>query len=376
MSGVLEGIRIIELAGIGPAPFCAMMLADHGAEVIRIERPGARAMREDILRRSRRAMAIDLKSSEGIAVVRDLCRRADGLIEGFRPGVMERLGLGPQVLLEDNPRLAYGRMTGWGQDGPLALDAGHDINFIALAGALHAVGPSGAKPAPPLNLVGDFGGGGMMLAFGLVSAILRALRTGRGQVIDCAILDGTAVLMSMIWSLHARGKWSAARGANLLDGGAHFYDTYETADGGYICIGSIEPQFYARLRMLVGLAGDPEFDPQMDGARWPVLKDRLRALFLTKTRDEWCALLMGQDVCFAPVLSMTEAPRHPHNAQRGVFVEVDGVMQPAPAPRFSATPAPAPSTRAPTSTDAMELLQSCGYDSQRIEDLRRRGIVG
>ena len=337
MAGPLSGLRIIELAGIGPGPFAAMMLADHGAEVIRIDRPGARIEARDPLLRSRRLIGVDLQSPEGKARVRELVKSADGLIEGFRPGVTERLGLGPEVLLADNPRLVYGRMTGWGQFGPYAHAAGHDINYIALAGALHAYGRAGEKPTPPINMVGDFGGGGMMLAFGMVSALLHAKTTGQGQVIDAAMTDGAATLMSMIWGFKANGMWSDDRGTNMLDTGAHFYDTYETSDGKFLSIGSIEPQFYAELRRVAGLAADKDFDAQMDRAAWGPLKAKLTALFLTKTRDEWCALMEMTDICFAPVLSMAEAPAHPHNAARGTFIEVGGVMQPAPAPRYSVT---------------------------------------
>jgi len=269
LSGPLTGIRIIELAGIGPAPFAGMMLADHGAEVIRVERPGARPSRHDILARNRRVIGIDLKRPEGVAVVRDLARTADGLIEGFRPGVMERLCLGPELLLADNPKLVFGRMTGWGQTGPLARTAGHDIDYIAVAGALHAYGRAGEKPTPPINMVGDFGGGGMFLAFGMVSALLHAARIGVGQVVDCAMVDGAAVLMSMIWGFRAAGVWRDERGVNMLDTGAHFYDTYETADGKYMALGAIEPQFYAELRRLAGLDTDPVLDAQMDAGAWP-----------------------------------------------------------------------------------------------------------
>jgi alpha-methylacyl-CoA racemase len=375
MSGPLQGLRIVEIAGIGPGPFCGMMLADHGAEVIRVERVGARVDPRDPLTRSRRSIAVDMKKPEGVGVVRDLCRDADGLIEGFRPGVMERLGLGPDVLLGDNPRLVYGRMTGWGQTGPYAHAAGHDINYIALAGALHAYGRAGQKPTPPINMVGDFGGGGMLLAFGMVSAMLSAQKTGRGQVIDCAMTDGSALLMSMIWGFRAQGMWRDERGVNLLDTGAHFYDTYQCADGAYVSIGSIEPQFYAELRRLAGLEGDPDFDRQMDPAAWGPLKDKLTALFLTRSRDEWCALMEHSDVCFAPVLSMAEAPGHPHNAQRGTFGEVGGVMQPMPAPRYSMTPAAAPRPTAKAGSDAAALLADLGYDEARIAGLRDAGAL-
>jgi alpha-methylacyl-CoA racemase len=342
MPGPLSGIRIIELAGIGPAPFAGMMLADHGAEVIRIERPGARLDAKDPLLRSRRMMALDLKSDAGCAAVLDLARSAHGLIEGFRPGVLERLGLGPSELHAANPALVVGRMTGWGQYGPYAQAAGHDINYVALAGALHGFGRAGEKPTPPINMVGDFGGGGMMLAFGMVSALLHAQKTGEGQTIDCAMTDGSATLMSMIWGFRAHGIWSDDRGTNLLDTGAHMYDTYETSDGKWISIGSLEPQFYAELRARAGLAGDPDFEAQMDRSQWPALKARLTALFLMKTRDEWCALMEMTDVCFAPVLSMAEAPLHPHNTARRTFIEVDGITQPAPSPRYSRTQADAP----------------------------------
>jgi alpha-methylacyl-CoA racemase len=345
MAGVLEGVTVIELAGIGPAPFCGMMLADHGARVIRIERPGTQARVgdsgiRDILNRNRTRIELDLKDPAAIAQVRELAKSADALIEGNRPGVLERLGIGPDVLLCDNPKLVIGRMTGWGQDGPMAPLAGHDINYIALSGALHSYGRKGEKPTFPVNAVGDFGGGGMMLAFGVVAAILNARSTGKGQVVDCAMVDGAAIISAMIYSFLGNGMWRDERGVNLLDSGAHFYDTYETSDGKWVSIGSIEPQFYALLLDKAGLAGDPDFAQQMNPAGWPGLKDRLTALFLTKTRDEWCDLMADTDICFAPVLSLTEAPQHPHNVARGTFVMDDGMVQPAPAPRFSATPAP------------------------------------
>ncbi len=362
--GPLTGLRIVELAGIGPGPFAGMMLADHGAEVIRVDRPNARIDARDPLLRSRTLIGVDLKSPDGIAVVRDLCRSADGLIEGFRPGVTERLGLGPDVLLADNPKLVYGRMTGWGQTGPYAAAAGHDINYIALAGALHAFGRAGEKPTPPINMVGDFGGGGMMLAFGMVAALLHAARTGVGQVIDAAMTDGAAVLMSMIWGFRANGLWSDDRGTNLLDTAAHFYDTYETADGGWIAIGSIEPQFYAELRRLTGLDADPDFDAQMDRAAWGPLKAKLTALFRTRTRAEWCAVMEMTDVCFAPVLSMAEAPAHPHNAARGTFVEAGGVTQPAPAPRYSVSATAAPAMT--TAWSGADVLARLGYAPERV----------
>lgn len=343
MAGALDGLTIIEIAGLGPAPFAGMMLADHGARVIRVERPaGGGGLEKDVLARSREFVRIDLKSAEGVAALRDLARGADGLIEGFRPGVMERLGVGPEVLIADNPRLVYGRMTGWGQDGPYAPLAGHDINYIALAGNLHGYGRAGDKPTPPINAVGDFGGGGMMMAFGMLAGILSARRTGRGQVIDCAMVDGAALLAAMTWSFHAQGSWRDERGVNLLDGGAACYDSYETADGHFVSIGSLEPQFFALLKEKTGLADDADFAANMDPRLWPAQREKLTALFRGRTRAQWCALMEGTDICFAPVLSMADAPGHPHNAARGTFIEADGVLQPAPAPRFSLTPAAPP----------------------------------
>lgn len=378
-AGPLRGVRIVEIAGLGAAPFCGMMLADHGAEVIRVDRPGAPTPAQDptgaILERNRRSIAIDLKHPQGAAVVRDLCRTADGLIEGFRPGVMERLGLGPDVLLGDNPRLVFGRMTGWGQTGPYAGAAGHDINYIAVAGALHAFGRAGDKPTPPINLVGDFGGGGLLLAFGMVSAILSARTTGQGQVIDCAMTEGAALLMTMVWGMIGQGAWRDERGVNLLDGGAHFYDSYECADGRYVSVGAIEPAFHAELRRLAGLADDPDFDRQMDPAAWPPLKEKMAAVFKSKTRDEWCALMAGSDTCVAPVMSLTEAPTHPQNATRGTFAEVGGVVQPMPAPRFSGTPTAAPTPPARAGADGKAILSELGYDAAKIANLAESGIV-
>lgn len=373
MAGPLQGIRIIELAGIGPGPFAGMMLADHGAEVIRVDRPGARIDARDPLLRGRRVIGVDLKSAQGKALVLDLVKSADALFEGFRPGVTERLGLGPAECHAVNPKLVYGRMTGWGQFGPYANAAGHDINYIALAGALHAYGRAGEKPTPPINMVGDFGGGGMMLAFGMVSALLHAKTTGQGQVIDCAMTDGAAALMAMIWGFRANGIWKDERGVNLLDTGAHMYDTYECADGKWISIGSLEPQFYALLLEKTGLKDDADFAAQMNSAQWPALKERLTALFKTRTRDDWCADMEMTDVCFAPVLSMSEAPHHPHNAARGTFVEADGVMQPAPAPRYSATVSDAPRMTKTADTDA--ILAELGYDSGKVDALKAAGTV-
>ena len=337
MAGALDGIRVIELAGIGPAPFAAMMLADHGAAVIRVERedqPPVLRPEHDIFARSRASVvSLDLKSERGIARVRELTRDSDGLIEGFRPGVMERLGLGPDQLLADNERLVYGRMTGWGQDGPLASAAGHDIDYIALAGALHTFGRAGGPPVPPGNAVGDFGGGGMMLAFGMLAGILSARTTGKGQVIDCAMVDGAALLASLPWALRAMGKWKDERGANLLDGGTPYYDVYQCADGEWVAVGAIEPAFFAVLKAKMGLESE-----QQD----PGLRSEIERRFRDRPRDEWCCLLEGSDACFAPILSLTEAADHPHNRARGTFITAGGVMQPGPAPRFSGTPAVPP----------------------------------
>lgn len=381
MSGPLSGLRIVEFAGIGPGPFCGMMLADHGAEVIRIDRAsGGRGgsqpvTTKDVLARGRKSIALNLKTAEGVALARKLCASADGIIEGFRPGVMERLGLGPEELLEDNPKLVYGRMTGWGQTGPYAPYAGHDINYIALAGALAHFGRAGGKPTPPINMVGDFGGGGMMLAFGMTSALLNVARGGEGQVIDAAMTDGTAVLMSMMHGMKNMGVWSEDLGVNLLDTGAHFYDTYETSDGKFVSIGSIEPQFYAELRRLAGLADDAQFDAQHDRSQWGELKGKLTALFKTKTRDEWDAIMEHTDVCYAPVLSMSEAAAHPHNAARSTFVDVGGDTQPAPAPRYSATVTAKPEPAPMPGDDTDAILQSLGLSDGERAALREAGTV-
>ena len=381
MGGPLSGLRIVEFAGIGPGPFCGMMLADHGAEVIRVDRAsGGRGgsqpvSTKDVLARGRKSIALDLKARQGIALARKLCASADGLIEGFRPGVMERLGLGPEVLLSDNPKLVYGRMTGWGQSGPYAPFAGHDINYIALAGALAHFGRAGEKPTPPINMVGDFGGGGMMLAFGMVSALLSVARGGEGQVIDAAMTDGTAVLMAMIHGMANQGLWREDLGANLLDTGAHFYDTYETADGKFVSIGSIEPQFYAELRARVGLADDPAFDAQMNPAAWPDLKEKLAAIFARKTRAEWDEALEHSDVCYAPVLTMSEAREHPHNIARETFVDVAGSPQPAPAPRYSGTATATPDAAPMPGDDTDAILADLGIDAGEVAALREAGAV-
>lgn len=336
MAGPLAGLKVLEFAGIGPGPFCAMVLGDLGADVIRIARPGTRPDARDVTTRNRRTIAVDLRGEGAAEQVLALVATADCLIEGFRPGVMEKLGLGPKECLDANPRLVYGRMTGWGQHGPLAHAAGHDINYIAVTGALHAIGRANDTPPPPLNLVGDFGGGGMLLAVGLLAALHEVKRSGRGQVVDAAMTDGAALLSAFTYGMKAMGQWTNQRGENLLDGGAHFYDTYACADGKYIALGAIEPQFYAELRQRCGI-DDPLFDGQMDAARWPLLKLRLADVFRTRTRGEWCDILEGTDACFAPVLDWDEAPLHAHNAARGTYVTLDGVLQPAPAPRFSST---------------------------------------
>ncbi|MEQ1510128.1 MAG: CaiB/BaiF CoA-transferase family protein [Sphingopyxis sp.] len=375
MAGPLAGIRIIEFAGIGPGPFCGMMLADHGAEVIRIDRPGAMLLRQDPLARSRRSICLDMKQPQAVAIARDLCRSADGIIEGYRPGVMERLGLGPDILLADNPALVYGRMTGWGQYGPYAGSAGHDINYIALSGVLHTIGRAGERPVPPVNYIGDFGGGGMMLAFGMVSAILGVKNAAKGQVIDCAMTDGSAVIASMIWGARALGVWADEREVNRLDGGAPYYDTYECSDGKYVAIGSIEPQFYAMLRAATGLDCDADFDAQTDQSRWPALKEKMALLFKSKSRGEWCAIMEMTDICFAPVLTMDEAPQHPHNVARQTFIDVGGTIMPAPAPRYSATIADHPQPAPQLGADGAALLAELGYDEPQIAAARHDGAM-
>jgi alpha-methylacyl-CoA racemase len=373
--GPLKGIRIIEIAGIGPGPFCAMMLADMGADVIRVDRKGNAGMGKfDVLNRGRRSIAVDLKTPDGRELVLQLVEKADGLQEGFRPGVMEKLGLGPDDCLKRNPKLVYGRMTGWGQEGPISQAAGHDINYISLSGALHAIGNAGRKPVPPLNLVGDFGGGGMLLAFGMVCGILEAQKSGKGQVIDAAMVDGSAILMAMMYGMKAAGIWVEQRGANMLDTGAHFYDTYETSDGKYISVGSIEPQFYALLLKL-GQIDDPDFQNQHDRPNWLKLKEKITAVFKTKTRDQWCDIMLGSDVCFAPVLSMEEAIKHPHNVFRKSFVDIEGIPQPKPAPRFSRTqpeiqgPPPAPGQHNESA------LLDWGISKEQIASLKNSGTM-
>lgn len=336
-SGPLAGLRVVEFKGIGPGPFAGMLLSDMGADVVRVQRPGDADDPRDITARGRRTVTLDLKTPAGAADALALMTAAEVVIEGFRPGVMERLGLGPAEALAGNPALVYGRMTGWGQEGPLARAAGHDITYIAVTGALAAIGPAGGNPVPPLNLVGDYGGGALFLVVGVLAAVLEARRSGRGQVVDAAMCDGTAALLSMFLTLAAQGQWREERGRNLLDGGAPFYTTYECADGRHIAVGPLEPQFFAELCVRTGISG-PEADGRDDPASWPALAERLRALFLSRSRDEWCALLEGTDACVAPVLTMGEAPSHPHLAARGTFTRVGGMVQPAPAPRFSRTP--------------------------------------
>ena len=375
--GPLAGVRVVEVAGIGPAPFCAMLLADLGAEVLRVERPAAEAApglaAAPLLARGRRSVALDLKHPDGAEAVRRLAGGAHALLEGFRPGVAERLGIGPAECLARNPALVYGRMTGWGQQGPLAHAAGHDIAYIALAGALHPIGRAGGPPVPPLNLVGDFGGGGMLLALGVVAALLEARGSGRGQVVDAAIVDGAALLTTMVHELAAAGLWSQERGVNLLDSGAPFYDVYETADGAYMAVGALEPRFYAEL--LRGLGLDERTLPaQHDRARWPELREQLAARFRSRTRAQWCQVFDGGDACVAPVLTPAEAPTHPHNRERGTFVPVGGVLQPAPAPRFSRTPCDPPTPPPPPGGDAA--LAAWGFSAEEVAGLRAAGALG
>ena len=381
MPGPLSGIKIIEIAGIGPGPFAAMLLSDMGAEVLRVDR--SQAVRGgdptkppvDVLNRGRRSIGVDLKNPDGVQTVLKLVESADALIEGFRPGVTERLGIGPDDCLARNPKLVYGRMTGWGQEGPMAMAAGHDINYIALAGALEPIGRAGQPPLPPLNLVGDFGGGGMFLAFGVVCAILEAQRSGEGQVVDAAMVDGAATLMSMFHGFTAMGMWTDQRGTNLLDTGAHFYEVYETSDAKFVSIGSIEPQFYAELLRLTGLTDDPDFAGQHNRGNWPKLKERLSEVFRSKTRDEWTSIMEGTDVCFAPVLSIKEAPQHPHMAARQTFVDVNGLTQPAPAPRFSRTPGEIARPAAHPGQHTDEALADWGFAADEIAKLRETGAI-
>jgi alpha-methylacyl-CoA racemase len=379
--GPLEGLRIVELAGIGPGPLAAMLLGDMGADIIRIDRVDAGEslfpmdVKYDVASRSRRSLALDIRKPEGLELLLKLIDSADGLIEGFRPGVTERLGFGPDVCLKRNPRLVYGRMTGFGQDGPLAKAAGHDINYISLTGALNAIGRAGQSPVPPLNLAGDYGGGTMFLAFGMVCAFVERARSGKGQVVDAAMVDGASILSAIFYGMSAAGLWSEKRGENLLDSGAPFYDVYETKDGLYVSFGGLEPKFFATFVQIAGI--DAKFvQRQNDKSAWPEMRGVLTALFRTRTRAEWVALLEGTDACFAGVLTFKEAPHHPHNKARNAFIELAGVPQPAPAPRFSRTkPAtPTPPVTLGQHTDAV--LSSIGISSAEIAALRQKGIVG
>ena len=378
--GPLAGVKVVELAGIGPGPFCGMMLADMGADVIRVER-ASRVPAEmpagsppDVASRGKRSIGVDLKNPDGVEAVLRLIADSDMLIEGFRPGVTERMGLGPDVCLQRNPALVYGRMTGWGQDGPYSMAAGHDINYIALSGVLSMIGRKDTGPVPPLNLVGDFGGGGMLLAFGALAALVSARATGQGQVVDAAMVDGAAVLAAMFSSMTASGMWTEERGSNMLDTGAHFYDVYECADGEYVSIGSIEPQFYSIL--LDKLELDPSDLPsQMNRDDWPALKVKIAGLFKTKTRDEWSAIMEHTDICYAPVLNWSEAPSHPHNVARSTFIDIDGITQPAPAPRFSATPVAAPASPPWAGQNTDDTFASFGFAADEIASLRDSGAI-
>jgi len=376
--GPLEGVTVIELASLAPAPFGCMILSDLGADVLRVERPGScrpdRPAPIDPLTRGRRSIGLNLKDPAGVDLLLTLTESADVLVEGFRPGVTERLGFGPEVCAERNPRLIYARMTGWGQDGPLAPTAGHDIDYIAISGALHPIGRAGERPVPPLNLVGDFGGGGMLLAVGVLAALVERQRSGLGQVVDAAMVDGSALLTSFIYGLRAGGSWSDQRGVNLLDGGAPFYDTYATADGKFVAVGALEPQFYAALLAGLGLAG-ADLPAQLDVAGWPVLRAAFTEIFVQRTRDEWAAEFAGTDACVAPVLSPGEAAGHPHNEARGVFADVGGVRQPAPAPRFGRTTVPAPEPPVRPGADTDSVLAGLGLAQDRIAELRASGVV-
>ncbi|MFZ4684730.1 MAG: CaiB/BaiF CoA transferase family protein [Hyphomonadaceae bacterium] len=374
-SGPLVGVKIVEFAGIGPGPFCGMLLADLGADVVRIDRAeSAGRGHPDLANRGKRSIAVDLKKPEGVEAALSLIEKADGLLEGFRPGVMERLGVGPDVALKRNPRLVYGRMTGWGQTGPWSQMAGHDIDYIALTGALHTMGRKDEPPAPPLNLVGDFGGGALYLAFGLLAGIIEAKSSGKGQVVDCAMIDGAASLMTMFYNMRAVGMWSADRDANLLDGGAHFYDTYTCADGKWLAVGSIEPQFHAELVKGLGLPADT-FGMYMDRAKWPEFSQRIADVVKTKTRDEWMKVFDGTDACVAPVLSMDEAPKHPHNADRKTFVDAFGVIQPNAAPRFSRTAGAVNGAPALAGKHSNDVLESWGIAADRREAFLKAGAV-
>ena len=379
--GPLSGYKIVEMAGIGPAPMCAMLLADMGADVLCVDRTSESGLgiavnaKFDLLRRGRRSVALDLKRPEAVDTVMRLVQQADALIEGFRPGVMERLGLGPEVCLARNPRLIYGRMTGWGQEGPLAHASGHDINYISLVGVLHAIGRQGEAPVPPLNLVGDFGGGALYLALGVVAGLLEREKSGKGQVVDAAMIDGAASLMTLMFGLQAADRWVERRGHNLLDGGAPFYDVYETSDGKHVAVGSLEPKFYRELLRLTGLEKE-KLPGQNDASAWPAMKQRMAAIFRGKTRDEWCHIMEGSEVCFAPVLSMSEAPQHPHNRHRRTLLEENGVVQPAPAPRFSRTPGAIQRPPSAPGADTETALLDWGFSAQEVQQLCAAGVAG
>jgi alpha-methylacyl-CoA racemase len=377
--GPLTGLKILEFEAIGPGPFCGMMLADMGADVLLVDRPDdprlgfGRDRWFDVMMRGRRSVTLDLKSKGGVAAALALAARADAIIEGFRPGVMERLGLGPEALLARNPKLVYGRMTGWGQEGPLAPRAGHDINYIALAGVLNAIGRAGGAPVPPLNLVGDFGGGGMLLAFGIACGLVESQRSGKGQVVDAAMVDGASLLAAMFSGMMAAGRWNETRGDNVLDTGAPWYDVYETRDGKYVAIGSIEPKFYEELLLKLDLQGE-SLPGQQDRQGWPLLRKAFEARFRSRTRDEWCAVFEGSDACFAPVLSFTEARAHPHNLARGTFVRAGKVDQPAPAPRFSRTPGKIRNAPPERGQGGGQALQDWGFAENEIAALREKGL--
>jgi alpha-methylacyl-CoA racemase len=375
--GPLNGYTVIELAGIGPAPMGGMMLADMGAEVIRIDRAAGAShlVMKDVSARGKKSVVLNLKETEGIETLLRMVENADVLIDPFRPGVCEKLGIGPEVCLDRNPKLVFARMTGWGQDGPLAQAAGHDINYISITGALYAMGRKGEKPVPPLNLVGDMGGGGMLLANGVLAALLEATSSGKGQVIDAAMVDGAAQLMWMFHGFQAMGMWDAGqRESNMLDGGAHFYDAYECADGEYVSIGSIEPQFYALLKELAGLP-EEEFGEQHNTAKWPEMKDKLAAIIRQKTQAQWCEIMEGTDVCFAPVLSFMDAPAHPANVARNTYIEVDGITQPAPAPRFSRTPSAVKNGGSNPGQDTDAVLAAMGFGEREIAELKQKGAI-
>lgn len=377
--GPLAGIRVVELGGIGPGPFCGMILSDLGAEVIRVDRPSTAGGENPfpVLHRGRRSVTVDLKAPAGRDLVLRLLARADAVIEGFRPGVAERLGLGPKECLAGNPRLVYGRMTGWGQDGPMADEPGHDINYVALAGALGAIGPADGDPVVPLNVVGDMGGGGLLLATGIAAALLSSRTTGRGQVVDAAMTDGAAIQLAAIWGLRAIGRWRDRRGVNLLDGGAPFYRAYRCADGKYVAVGCLESEFYAALLRVLGLAGDPVFADQLDEAAWPAMSTRLAESFASRPRDEWIGVFEGQSACVTPVLELAEATTHPHNAARRTYVlDGRGVVQPHPAPRFLGTPTSPPAPARAFGADTDEVLSEAGVEPETIEALRAEGVIG